>query len=142
MAVFFWYLLKSDLSSVRYFPRVHQTSHFYQGTRKTRTYLTGHLVEYTILRYCNYTIFVGVIMLVISATQIYRYISFKFLSFQLLFFSVIISLELLKLGGGFVNIARPFDISPPPAPLFRKKNYLQGGLTFRIIDQLYNTNND
>ena len=35
MAILFWYLVKSDLSSVRYFTRVHWTSHFFQGTRKT-----------------------------------------------------------------------------------------------------------
>ena len=35
MAVFCWYLLKRDLSSIGYCTRVHWTSHFFQGTRKT-----------------------------------------------------------------------------------------------------------
>ena len=34
IAVSFWYLVKSDLSSERYCTRVHWTSHFFQGTRK------------------------------------------------------------------------------------------------------------
>ena len=42
MAVFFWYLVKSDLSSVRY--TVHWTASFFQGTRNTRPYITGHPV--------------------------------------------------------------------------------------------------
>ena len=44
MAVVFWYLVKSDLSSVRYSPRIHWTSHVLQGTRNTRPCLTGHPV--------------------------------------------------------------------------------------------------
>ena len=36
MAVFFWYIVKSNLSSVRYCNRVNCTSQFLQGTRKTR----------------------------------------------------------------------------------------------------------
>ena len=41
IAVFFLYLVKSDLSSVRYFTRIHWTSHFLQGTIKTLPCLTG-----------------------------------------------------------------------------------------------------
>ena len=44
MAVFFWYLGKSDLSSVCYCRCVHQTSHFLQGTRTTRPCITGYPV--------------------------------------------------------------------------------------------------
>ena len=36
IAVLFWYLVKSDLSSVRYCTRIHWTSHFLQRTRNTR----------------------------------------------------------------------------------------------------------
>ena len=51
MAVIFWYIVKSDLSSVRYCTRIHSTRHFLQGTRKTRPYLTGHpvLIYFNIL---------------------------------------------------------------------------------------------
>ena len=34
MAVFFWYLVKSDLSSLRYCTLEHLTKHFLQGSRK------------------------------------------------------------------------------------------------------------
>ena len=44
MAVFFFYLVKSDLSSVHYCTRVQWTNQFLQGTRKTRPYITGHPV--------------------------------------------------------------------------------------------------
>ena len=44
MAVFFWYLVKSDLSSVGYCTRVHWTSHFLQGTRNPRSCITCHPV--------------------------------------------------------------------------------------------------
>ena len=44
MDLFIWYLVKSDLSNVRYCTRVHWTSYFLQGTRKTRSCLTGHPV--------------------------------------------------------------------------------------------------
>ena len=44
MAVFFSYFVKSDLSSVFYFTRVHWTSHLFQGTRKTRQRWIGHPV--------------------------------------------------------------------------------------------------
>ena len=44
MVVLFWYLLKSDLSSVRYSTHVHWASHSLQGIRKTRPCLTGHSV--------------------------------------------------------------------------------------------------
>ena len=37
LALLFWYLVKSDLSSVRYYNGVHWASHFLQGTRKTRS---------------------------------------------------------------------------------------------------------
>ena len=40
MAMFFWFLVKSDMSNVRYCTRVHWPSHFFQGTRKTRPCLT------------------------------------------------------------------------------------------------------
>ena len=43
MTVFFWYLVKSDLSSIRYCTL---TSHFLQGKRKTRSCLNGHPVLY------------------------------------------------------------------------------------------------
>ena len=36
MAVLFWYLVNSDMSRVRYCTRVHWTSHFLHGSRKTR----------------------------------------------------------------------------------------------------------
>ena len=45
MAVFFWHLVKSDLSSVHSCTCVHWTSHFLQGIRNTRPYLTGHPVD-------------------------------------------------------------------------------------------------
>ena len=38
----FWYLVKSDLSSVRFCSCVHWISHFYQSTWNTRSCLTGH----------------------------------------------------------------------------------------------------
>ena len=44
MAVFFG-TFKNYLSSVRYCTRVHCTSHFLQGTRKTRPCLIGHPVS-------------------------------------------------------------------------------------------------
>ena len=44
-AVFFWYLLKSDLSSAGFSTRVHWTSQFLQGTRNTQPCLTGHPLE-------------------------------------------------------------------------------------------------
>ena len=45
MAVLFWDLGKSDLSSVSYSTCVHWTSHFLQGTRKRRPCIIGHLVH-------------------------------------------------------------------------------------------------
>ena len=45
MAVYFWYLVKSDLSSVHVYSSAYWTSHFLQGTRKTCPCLTGHLVD-------------------------------------------------------------------------------------------------
>ena len=42
MAVFFWYLVKSDLYSVSYCAGVHWTNHL--GTRNTRPWLAGHPV--------------------------------------------------------------------------------------------------
>ena len=44
MAVLFWYLVNSNFSSVRYWTRVYLTSHFSQGTGKTRpeTLVTLH----------------------------------------------------------------------------------------------------
>ena len=44
MAVFLWFLVKSDLSSVGYCTRVNRISHFLQGTRITRPWITGHPV--------------------------------------------------------------------------------------------------
>ena len=41
MSVFFWYPIKSDLSSVRYCTSVHWTNQFFKGTRITRPCLTG-----------------------------------------------------------------------------------------------------
>ena len=41
MAVFFWYLGESDLSSVRHCSHVHWTSHFNPGTIKSGPGLTG-----------------------------------------------------------------------------------------------------
>ena len=46
MAVFFWYLVKSDLFSVRVYSSLRWTSHFLQGTRKTRPCLSGQVVSY------------------------------------------------------------------------------------------------
>ena len=45
MAVFFCYLVISDLSSIRYYTHVHWTSHVSQGTRKIWPCLTGHPVS-------------------------------------------------------------------------------------------------
>ena len=47
MAVVFWYLVKSDLSSVRYSTRIHWTSHVLQRTRNTRPCITGHPVQHS-----------------------------------------------------------------------------------------------
>ena len=44
MAVYFWYLVKSDLSSVYVYSSVHWASHLLQGTRKIRPCLNGHPV--------------------------------------------------------------------------------------------------
>ena len=44
MAVFFWYLVKSDFFSVHYCKHVHWTSHLFQVTKKGRPCLTGHPV--------------------------------------------------------------------------------------------------
>ena len=44
MTVFFWYLVIGDLSGVRFCTRIHWTSHFLQGTRKTGPSLTSHPV--------------------------------------------------------------------------------------------------
>ena len=48
LAVFFWYLGKSDLSSVHVYSSVHWTSHFLQGTIEELPCLTGHLVAYVL----------------------------------------------------------------------------------------------
>ena len=45
MALFLWYLIKSDFSNVRYCTRVHWTSHFSKVSKKTRPYLTGDPVH-------------------------------------------------------------------------------------------------
>ena len=45
--VFFWYLVKSDMSSVRVYCSIHWTSHFLQGTRKTLPCLSGRVVQDT-----------------------------------------------------------------------------------------------
>ena len=47
MAVFFWYLVRSDLSSVRYSPRIYWTIDFLQGTRNTRPCKNGPSISYT-----------------------------------------------------------------------------------------------
>ena len=52
MAVCFWYLLKSALSSLRVYSSVQWTSHFLQGTRKTRACLSGQVV-FTITEWCS-----------------------------------------------------------------------------------------
>ena len=39
---FFWYLVKGELASVRYYIPVYWTSHFLQGSRNTRPCKTGH----------------------------------------------------------------------------------------------------
>ena len=44
MAVLFWYLLKSDQSSVHMYSSVHWTCHFLQGTRNTGPCLSGRPV--------------------------------------------------------------------------------------------------
>ena len=44
MAVFFWYLVKRDLSSVRYSTRVYLTSHFVQGLSEKH----GHIYLVTL----------------------------------------------------------------------------------------------
>ena len=44
MAVFFWQLVKSDLSSLYVYSSVHWTIHFLQGSRNTRPCITGHPV--------------------------------------------------------------------------------------------------
>ena len=51
MTVFFCYLVKSDLSSVRYRTRVHRKSNLLQGTGHTQPCLTGHPVLHIL--YCN-----------------------------------------------------------------------------------------
>ena len=45
MALCLWYLVKSDLLSVRYCTSLHWTSHLLQGTRNTRPCITGHPVD-------------------------------------------------------------------------------------------------
>ena len=43
MAVCFWYLVKSDLSDVRMYSRVHCSSHFYKVPEKhSQVYLVGY----------------------------------------------------------------------------------------------------
>ena len=59
MAVCFWYLVKSDLSSVHYSTRVHWKSHFLQGSRKTRPCLSGHLVCIGIPQICLLNMQIG-----------------------------------------------------------------------------------
>ena len=45
IAVGFWYLVKSDLSSVYVYRSVHQTSHFLQDTKNTRSCLSNKDVQ-------------------------------------------------------------------------------------------------
>ena len=45
MAVFFWYLVKSDLPSVNFYTGVHLKSRFLQGTRKKGSCLGRHPVS-------------------------------------------------------------------------------------------------
>ena len=50
MAVFLWYLVKSDMSSVSYCTQVHWTGHFFfKGNRNTRLCLTGHPVDHRLI---------------------------------------------------------------------------------------------
>ena len=51
MSVLFWYLLKSDLSSVRYCTLEHWISPFVQGTRNTWSCING---QPEIQNYVNY----------------------------------------------------------------------------------------
>ena len=46
MVVFFWYPVKSDLSSVHIHSSIRFTSHCLQGTRKPRPCLPGHPIHY------------------------------------------------------------------------------------------------
>ena len=57
MAVFFWYLVKSDLSSVRVYISLHWKSHFLQVTRKKRPCLTGNPVQVTFGIVLSFTFF-------------------------------------------------------------------------------------
>ena len=56
MTVFFWYLVKSELPSVRYCTCVHWTSHFLQGTIKTRPSLSDHPVYSSFILPMDYEI--------------------------------------------------------------------------------------
>ena len=47
MVMFFWYFVKSDLSSIRCNTHVQWKSHFLQGTRLTRPCLPDHPVGKT-----------------------------------------------------------------------------------------------
>ena len=46
MAVFFWFLIKNEMSSVSYCIGIPWTIHFLQGTRDTRPCLTGHSIGF------------------------------------------------------------------------------------------------
>ena len=46
-AVYFWYFVKSDLSSVQMYSSAHWASHLLHGTRKTRPCLSGRVVSYS-----------------------------------------------------------------------------------------------
>ena len=48
MAMLFWYLAKSDLSSVPYCTSVHWISHFLLGTRNSRQCITVTVLWYTV----------------------------------------------------------------------------------------------
>ena len=54
MAVFFWYLVKSEFSSAGYGTRVPWTSHLLKGTRKLRLCITG---QHNCLNFVKLSIF-------------------------------------------------------------------------------------
>ena len=54
MAVYFWYLVKIDLSRVHVYNSIHWTSHFLKGTRKIRPCLSDRVVYYVYCTGCCY----------------------------------------------------------------------------------------
>ena len=57
--MFFFYLVKSYLSNVRYCTQINLTSHFLQGTRNTWPFPTGHPVCGDVIPQSNSTVWVG-----------------------------------------------------------------------------------